>query len=180
MRKKMFTFLALCAIAGLGLAVSGCGGGSKSSSGTTAAATTAAPATTEATTTAAATTAPATTTSGGTSIASAGNCRDFANLASQLGQAFSGAGGGDIQKTKDFLQKIAAAAPADIKGDFQVIADAYGKIADALKGVDLSGGKVPPPDVIARLQALSSQIDQAKLTAAEQHIAAWVQKNCHA
>ena len=42
----------------------------------------------------------------------------------------------------------------------------------------LSGGKTPSPEVLQKLQKLSKEIDQQKLQQAEQHIAAWVQKNC--
>ena len=50
------------------------------------------------------------------------------------------------------------------------------KIADALEGVKPSG--TPDAATLAKLQKLSTEIDQAKLTAASAHISAWVQKNC--
>jgi hypothetical protein len=183
-------------LAALGLAVAGCGGGGSGSgttqaaatteAATTAAATTAAAtteaATTAAATTAAATTAPAKTTPAKTTpnnFATAGNCRQFGEIASKLSAAFTGQGG-DISKVATFFRQLAAKAPSEIKADFGVIADAYAKIADALKGVDLKSGKAPDPAALAKLQQLGAQLNNAKLATAGQHIAAWATKNCHA
>jgi len=190
MLRKVASLAALALIALLGFAVAGCGGGggNKSSEGTTAASTTepatteAAPTTTEAapTTTESAptTTAAPTTTSGSPgSFASAKNCRQFAEVASKLSQAFSGTGSTDLQKVAAYFDQLAKSAPEEVRGDFKVIADAFHKIADALKGVDL---KNPSPDALAKLQKLQKEIDQVKLQAAEQHISAWAAKNCHA
>jgi hypothetical protein len=44
--------------------------------------------------------------------------------------------------------------------------------------VNLQNGKAPSADVIQRLQKLCTEIDQQKLTAAEQHISTWVQRGC--
>jgi hypothetical protein len=179
-------------LAALGLAVAGCGGGGSGSgttqaAATTAAATTVAPATTEAATTAAATTAAATTAPAKTTpakttpnnFATAGNCRQFSEIASKLSAAFTGQGG-DIGKVATFFNQLADKAPSEIKADFRVIANAYEKIAAALKGVDLKSGKAPDPAALAKLQQLGAQLNNTKLAAAGQHIAAWATKNCHA
>ena len=76
------------------------------------------------------------------------------------------------------MKEFADKTPADIRPDFQEVADAYAKIADALKGVDLSAGKTPSPEVLAKIVKLSSELDQAKLTKAETNISAWASKNC--
>ena len=44
------------------------------------------------------------------------------------------------------MQKFADEAPEDIRDDFQTLADAYSKIADALDGVDLGSGETPPAE----------------------------------
>jgi hypothetical protein len=49
-------------------------------------------------------------------------------------------------------------------------------VADAVG--DIKPGQTPSAEALAKLQKLSTQIDQAKLTAASAHISAWVQKNC--
>ena len=57
------------------------------------------------------------------------------------------------------MQKFADEAPEDIRDDFQTLADAYAKIADALDGVDLGSGDTPPAEAIAKLAQLSQDID---------------------
>ncbi len=48
-----------------------------------------------------------------------------------------------------------------------MFAAAYAKIAAALQGVNLTSGQAPSPEVIARLQKLSTEIDSAKVSQAE-------------
>jgi hypothetical protein len=177
--RKSLSLVVLVLTLVLGFAVAGCGGGGKkSSSGTTAAAATTEAATT--TTEAATTVAAATTTKPPslTTFATSGNCREFANFASNVSQALSGTGKTDLDKVAKAIDTLADKAPSDIRSDFRVLADAYDKIAQALKGVNLQSGKAPSADVIAKLQKLQGQINQQKLTTASQHIEAWVQKNC--
>ena len=95
------------------------------------------------------------------------NCREFVQLASDFSQALSGTGDTDVQEAADAMQKFADEAPEDIQDDFQTLADAYSKIADALDGVDLSSGETPPREAIAKLAQLSQEIDSAKLSEAE-------------
>jgi hypothetical protein len=58
------------------------------------------------------------------------------------------------------------------------LADAYSKIADALKGTDLSSGQTPSADTIAKLARLSQEIDSAKVSQASTNIGNWLSKNC--
>jgi hypothetical protein len=183
-RSVLLALLAL--VFALGLSVAGCGGGGKkSSAGTTSATVTATEAatTTEAvTTTEAATTVAATTTATVPNVgafATSKNCREFAQLAVNVSKAFTGSGGNDLQQAAKALDELADKAPSTIRSDFKVVADAYDKIAEALKGVNLSSGKAPSADVLAKMQKLQTEINQQKLTAAEQHISTWVQHNCH-
>jgi hypothetical protein len=112
-------------------------------------------------------------------LASSGNCKSFADLGAAFSSALSGAGG-DPQKEAQVFQQFVDQAPSDIKADLQVIADDFSKIADALKGVDLSSGKTPDAAALAKIAALQGSLDQQKLATAEQHISAWATKNCHA
>ena len=181
-RTSMLVFGLLVLV--LALVTAGCGGGSKSAAteaatteaATTQAATTEA-ATTEAATTAEATTEAATTTTSGLSGFSAGKCRDLAESGQKLSAAFSGGTSGQsLKKYSELLKEFAKKVPSEIRGDFQVLADYVSKIADATG--NLKAGQTPDPQVLAKLQKLATQIDQAKLTQASQHITAWVQKNC--
>ncbi len=174
MKRQMVTVLAAAALGGFVLAAAGCGGGGSTT-------TQGAPATGNTTTEASGTTTGTTGTAGALgSLLSSKGCRDLANLSAAFSQAFAGTAGADLQKTAALMKQFADQTPADIRPDFEVVAAAYAKIAEALKGIDLTSGKVPSADVIARLQKLSSEIDQAKLTQATQHIQAWAQKNCKA
>ena len=112
-------------------------------------------------------------------LASSGNCKSFADLGAAFSSALTGAGG-DPQKEAQLFQQFVDQAPSDIKADMQVIADDFSKIADALKGVDLSSGKTPDPAALAKIAALQGSLDQQKLATAEQHITAWATANCHA
>jgi predicted small secreted protein len=190
MTRKAGSILVLVAVA-LSLAACGGGGGKSSTPAaetTTAATTTEAVTTTEAATTVEAATTATTEAAGTTTVAAPpppppavsgianADCRRLADVSTKLSQALSGTGGTDIQKTAKFLQDFANQAPSDIRADFKAIADAYSKIADALKGVDLT--KQQDPQTLAKLQKLATEIDQAKLTKASSNISAWVQKNC--
>ena len=173
----------------LALAVAGCGGGgSKESAATTEAATTEAAVTDEATTEAATTQAAettatetteaeATTTAPDLSALSSAKCRELAESAAGLSSAFTGAAGDfDVKKAAAFYQELAKKVPSEIRADFQVIADFVSKYAEVAG--NLKPGETPDPAMIAKLQKLATEIDQAKLTQASQNISAWVQKGC--
>lgn len=171
MRQRRLYALGLVLLAAIVLPVAaGCGGGKKAAATTTAA-------TTAATTTEQATTTTAKTTSSLGGIASAANCKQLADLGSKFSQAMSGTDTQDTKKVAQLLQEFASKTPSDIRPDFQVLADAYTKIADAIGNV--KPGSVPDPTVLAKLAKLSGEIDSAKLTTASEHISAWVQKSCH-
>jgi hypothetical protein len=168
----------LCAVAlgGLVLAAAGCGGG-KSSTPTTATSET----TTEAASMTTETTATTSTDTAGTvgALLSSKNCAQLVNASTSFSQAFTGAvSDSDLQKAEGLLKEFADKTPDEIRPDFEELASVYAKYAEALKGADLSSGKTPSPEVIARLQKLSTEIDQTKLAEASQHISAWIQKNC--
>jgi hypothetical protein len=105
------------------------------------------------------------------------NCREFVQFASALGQALSGTGDTDVEEAAAAMQEFADQAPEEIRDDFQVLADAYAKIANALEGVDLTD-TTPDADAIAKLAQLSQEIDQAELTEASQNISEWTSENC--
>jgi hypothetical protein len=183
MRRTSTLVLGLTMLAVLALAASGCGGGGKKTAAptTTEATTTAVtvPATTEAVTTAAATAEATTTTSKLGGIASVKNCRELAALGQKFSAAFTGAANAQDFKTEaKLLKEFADKTPSDIRADFEVLAGYMTKIASATGG--LKPGKTPDAATIAKLQKLSTEVDQTKLTQASAHIQAWVKKNCHA
>jgi hypothetical protein len=171
----------LIPLAAIGFALAGCGGSKESASTTTRAvgfstveATTTEPITTQ-DTTPRTTSNPATTPT--STLASAKDCKGLADLGQKFSSAFSGAANTqNLKKEAVLLKEFAERTPADIRADFRALADYMTKIADALGG--LKPGGTPDAATLAKLQKLSTEIDQAKLTAASAHISAWVQKNC--
>ena len=188
MRRTLTLVLGLTMLALFALTAAGCGGGgNKESAGTTTEATvpatteaaTTEAATTEAATTEAATTQAVTTTSKLAGIASAKNCRDLAEVGQKFSAAFSGAAKAqNLKKEAQLLKEFADRAPAEIRDDFEVLGDYMTKIANAVG--NLKPGATPNAQTLAKLQKLSTEIDQQKLTRASTNISAWVQKNCHA
>ena len=154
------------------LALAACGGGDDESSSDTTAAETVAAATTES---------EEPTQSGESSgtpdFASAANCQELGQLGAAVSSALSGTGS-DTEDTVEAFSQFADKAPEEIRDDFQVLADAYSKIAEALGDVNLAAGETPGPEALQKLQEVSSQINQAEVTEASNNITAWVQENC--
>ena len=106
-----------------------------------------------------------------------GECAQFAGISSTLAQSLSGQDA-NIEDAAKAFDEIADKVPDEIKDDYQVIAENFSKIADALKGVDLTSGQGPSPEALAKLQELSASMDSAEVQQASQHIEAWVQEHC--
>jgi hypothetical protein len=171
MSRKLLLLVALPAVLALMFFGAGCGGGDDESSddGAPAAA---------ATTSESSPPAPP-----AASEESVGNCKEFQEAAANVGQQFSAAttgAGGDLKEASKAFDELASKAPDEIKADFQTINEAFATLAEALEGVDLSGNKTPDAATLAKLQKAMAAIDQAKVTAANARITAWVQKNCKA
>ena len=176
MHRKSMLVVGLTLLAVLMLVAAGCGGGGKKNAAAT---TTTEATTTEAVTTTEATTTEATTTAKIAGIASTKECQDLANLGQKFSSAFTGAANGqDLKKEAQLFKEFADKAPSDVRADFQVIADYFSKIADVAG--NLKTGQTPDAATIAKLQKLSTEIDQTKITQASQNITAWATKNCHA
>lgn len=173
MKRTSILVVGLTLLAALMLVAAGCGGGKKNAAATTEAATT------EATTTKATTTEAATTSSAIPGIASTKECQDLANLGQKFASAFSGtANSQDLKKEAALFKEFADKAPSDVRADFQVIAGYFSKIVGVVGNVKL--GQTPDAETLAKLQKLSAEVDQTKLSQASQNIAAWASKNCHA
>ena len=165
----------------------GCGGGSKSGSPATTTATATAVTTTGTSTTPAPTTtgtstalAP-TTTSAAPTFANTSNCARLAALGAQVAKALQPVAGNakaTVANEAKALQAMAAAAPSEIRGDFETFATAFNGYVQALVKAGFSPGKTPTAAQIAQLSAAAKTFSTAKLSAAEQHLSAWTQKNC--
>ncbi len=146
----------------------GCGGSSKKSS---------APPTTAPATTAAA----ATTTTLPTTFASTKNCAQLGTLGTKMSQAMqaaSGKGTASLTDEAKAFQAMASAAPSEIRGDFQTFATAFNDYAQALDKAGYKPGSVPNATQMMAMGKAVKKLSSANLQMAEQHLAAWAQKNC--
>jgi hypothetical protein len=187
MARKVVTLLVIACFGTFVFAAAGCGGDDESASGdttTTETTTTEDTETTETTTTETTETEDTDTDTTDTTetgdlgdFATSENCAEFAEIGSRISEAFTGTGAADLDEASDAFAELTAAAPDEIKDDFQVIADAYNKLADALQGVDLTSTN-PDPEALAKLTQISQELDQAKLTQASTNISNWARDNC--
>jgi hypothetical protein len=170
--RKMMVLL----IAVLALVAAGCGGDSKNEASADTETTVVTDTTTSEDTTA--TTDSSATSTDETSIGDlSGECAEFAGISTKLAESLSGQNA-DMGAASKAFSEIADQVPDEIKADYQVIADNFAKIAEALKGVDLASGETPGPEALAKLQELAASMDSAEVQQASQHIEAWVQENC--
>jgi hypothetical protein len=183
MARRFVPLLVIASFALLVFAFAGCGGDDESASGDTVATETTTTETedtdtetTETETTETETTETETTeateTDADSDFASSENCQEFAKIGAQVSQALTGTS--DVGQIKEAFDELAAAAPDDIKADFETLADYMTQVADALQGVDLTSGQTPDPSALAKLQG----IDATKATAASTNISKWVSENC--
>ena len=183
-RKVNARKLLVIPIAVLALVAAGCGGDSSNESAADTTATTVATETTTATeeTTSATeetTSTEETSTTAGSSgdLELGGKCKEFAGISQKLSESLSGQTA-DLEDASKIFDEIADQVPEEIRADYQVIAENFKKIAEALKGVDLTSGQTPSPEALAKLQELSQSMNSSEVQQATQNIEAWVQKNC--
>jgi hypothetical protein len=154
------------------LVAAGCGGSKKKS---------ASPQTTSSTSTSAATTTTTTTSSGTPTFATSKNCAQLEALGTKLAQALQTTSGSTEQRLTNevkLFHDYANSAPSEVRGDFQTLADALDTYVHALLKAGIKPGKVPTQAQIAQIQAAAQAFSTQKLRVAEQHLAAWAQKNC--
>ena len=111
-------------------------------------------------------------------LASSGECRQLAELGAKLGEAISGTNQSDIESQVGFFQEFADQAPEEIRSDFQVLADAYSKIAEAVADANLQSGEQPDPEALQKLQDATSSLDEERLAEASANVEKWVRENC--
>jgi len=120
--------------------------------------------------------------SGGTSFASSTNCGDLRSLAAKYSQAVSAAFSGghyNLQTAVSAYQSLANAAPAEIRPDLQVVAQAFASFASALTKAGYTPGKVPTASQRAAIQRAVQAFNSPQLRAAGQRLTAWGRTHCH-
>ena len=178
MARRFIPLLVIASFALLVFAFAGCGGDDDSSASedTTLTETTTTEETTTEETTEEETTetedTDTTETSASDDFATSENCEEFAKIGAQVSEAVTGTA--DVDEIKAAFDQLAAAAPDDIKPDFEVLAEYMTAVADALGGVDVGAGETPDPAALAKL----AQLDSAAATTASTNISKWVTENC--
>ena len=106
-------------------------------------------------------------------------CDDLVEAAQRLGVlASTGSGADDDEETAALVEDIIATAPAEIRPDVRILADAYAEYADVVAGLELEPGFASEPESIAKLQEAVASLDRPKVTAATQRLTTWTIENC--
>lgn len=106
-----------------------------------------------------------------------GKCVELAGIGAKFSQAASGGNAG-LEEISKLFDELAANVPDEIKDDFQVLADNYAKLAEATKGIDLSSGKQPSAEDLAKMQEVTSSLNSPEIQEASKNIQDWATKNC--
>lgn len=107
----------------------------------------------------------------------------MAAAAGAYGSGLAGVAGGTLdeqsmEQAANQIQAMAAAAPAEIQDDLQVIADELSAFYTALADMGYEPGSVPTEEQLAQLSALMDSIDQSAFETASNNIEAWFNDNC--
>jgi hypothetical protein len=105
-------------------------------------------------------------------------CLQLASIGAAVGQAFSGVGGAESEESAELLAELVGEAPDEIRADIQIVADALGEYVEQIRDLDLQEGEVPSAQQIQQVQAALASIDQPRLQAASERLAAWADENC--
>jgi hypothetical protein len=113
----------------------------------------------------------------------AGECAEvvaaMAAATSGISAAMSGSGA-DLEQSIEAMQAFAAEAPEEIREDFQLLAEAYARVGQALadSGYDPASGEPPSAEAIAALQAVGDDLNSPELQAASERITAYFDAEC--
>ena len=105
------------------------------------------------------------------------NCAELAGIGSRLAQSLSGQAG-DLDEAQELFDEIADQVPEEIRDDYEVVAENFGKIAEGLKDLDLGSGATPSSEDLQKLQELTASLDSAEVREASENISAWAEENC--
>lgn len=80
------------------------------------------------------------------------------------------------------LQEVAAAAPGDIRGDFELVAGAFAELAGEMEGIviDFSDPSSMDPAALEQLEGLGEIFESDEINTATENIDAWIEENCGA
>jgi len=106
-----------------------------------------------------------------------GKCTELAGIGAKFSQATAGGQAG-LEEVSKLIDELADNVPDEIKDDFQVLAQNYSKLAEAMKGVDLSSGEQPSAEALAKMQEVAASLNSPEIQQASTNISNWATKNC--
>ena len=59
-----------------------------------------------------------------------------------------------------------------------MFAEEFGKFAEAIAGIDLSGGTTPSAEDLAKIQEATAAFEDPRIQEASDNIEAWAEENC--
>jgi hypothetical protein len=106
------------------------------------------------------------------------DCQELISASAALGSAFSGVGSEDLDESSEAFSRYVEAAPEEIRGDLEIMAETYEAYADAIGDIGLEPGETPTPEQTAEFQQALASIDLEEFTAASQRFTTWAATNC--
>jgi hypothetical protein len=103
--------------------------------------------------------------------------RAQAGYAEAAGAAMSG-GASDVEAVADTFAALAEAAPAEIRNDFEVMAEQLGSYFRGIAEIGMELGDTPTQAQMEQLGRLAEQLDQGALEAASERIEAYFEAAC--
>ena len=106
-------------------------------------------------------------------------CNKLARLGAEFSQAMTGAANSkDVEEQVRLFEDFADQTPEDVRDDFQVLAEEYSKIAQALSDANFQSGEQPDPEAVQKFQEAMQSVDQKRLDEATTNIEQWMKENC--
>jgi hypothetical protein len=106
-------------------------------------------------------------------------CQELISASTALGEAFSAAGnGGDLEESSAGFSEYADQAPEEIRGDLQIMAQAYADYIDAINEIGIEPGEPPSADQLQEFRQALASISTAEVSAVSQRFTTWAAANC--
>lgn len=104
----------------------------------------------------------------------------FAGAYASLGAAASGNPSKDLETAATYFQDIADKLPKEIRADFAVFADAYGRYAKALvdADIDFSDPSAMDAEQMVKLSALGKDFSEPAVARATANVQAYLEAHC--
>jgi hypothetical protein len=108
-----------------------------------------------------------------------GECRVFIEAAAAFAAAFGGGEDADFGDIGDAMREFADDAPDEIRGDVEVLAEAYTEFGEAVGDVDFSDPDAfSDPEVQARFAEAGEIFNDPEVVEANENVTAFTEANC--